>query len=118
MSEFIERSKDPRGTAAIESHFSGGNVGRKPGTDPMLKAPPGGSAAWNPPPTTSESNSDVNSEDQSPAGPSMFNASNPPRPRETGVNYSPKSHVGNRVTDDPFQGNADGMPGSQRKLWR
>ena len=117
MSQFIEGSKDPEGTAAIEKHFGGGNAGQRPGTDPLLKSARGGTPAWNSPPGRTEQSS-INQEDQSPPGPSMFNASSPPRPRETGVNYQPRSHVGNRVTDDPFEGWADGMPGDARKLWR
>ena len=117
-SPFIEGSKHKEFTAAVEKHFGGGNQGQKPGVDPMLHAAPGGSAAWNAQPAAPMESAQINMEDQSPPGPSMFNASNPQRPRETGVNYAPKSHVGNRVLDDPFEGNADGMPGSARRFPR
>jgi hypothetical protein len=121
-SKFIEGSKHAEFTAAVEKHFSGGNVGQRPGQDPMLKASPGGSPAWNASPGAPIEPSALEPRDMDeepvPPGPSMFNASSPPRPREGGVNYQPHSHVGNRVTDDPFEGLADGMPGSARKFPR
>lgn len=59
-SQFIEGSKHADFTSAVESHFSGGNVGRQPGTDPMLNKPPGGSSAYNGTPMPFESGSGVN----------------------------------------------------------
>jgi hypothetical protein len=96
MSEFIEKSKHPEGTAAVEHHFAGGNVGRKPGTDPQLKAPPYGTAAWN-------SHELDGIFEEGDAG--------------KGVNYRNPADAGHTVTERPFQGSADGLPGSSKKLW-
>jgi hypothetical protein len=38
-------------------------------------------------------------------------------PRETGVGYTPRASAGNRLTEKPFQGAADGMPGNKKMLW-
>ena len=92
MSQFIEKSKHAAGTAAVESHFGGGNQGRAPGTDPLLKATPYGSSDWN------------NS-----AGDTTFNAPGQSLPKGTGVNYNPQP--GHRTTQDPFS-LADGFPGN------
>ena len=109
-SVFIEGSKHALGTAAVEKHFAGGNVGQSPGVDPLLKAPPYGSSAWNPPARPTEQGM-VNDKITAPPGPSVFNASSPPLPRETGVNYKPHANAGHKVTDDPFSPWADGFPG-------
>lgn len=93
MSEFIERSKHAAGTSAVESHFSGGNQGRKPGTDPMLKAAPYGSSDWN------------NS-----AGDTSFNAPGQNLPMGSGVNYIKPDQAGHTTNQDPFA-LADGFPG-------
>lgn len=93
MSEFIDRSKHAAGTSAVESHFSGGNQGRKPGTDPMLKAAPGGSGAWN-----------------IPAGDVSFNASGQNLPMGSGFNQIKPDQAGHTTNQDPFA-LADGFPG-------
>lgn len=93
MSEYIEKSKDPTGTAAVESHFGGGNQGRMPGTDPLLKRAPYGTSAWN------------NS-----AGDTSFNAPGQNLPMGSGVNQIKPDQAGHRTTQDPFS-LADGFPG-------
>jgi len=84
MSEFIEHSKHAAGTAAVTAHFNGENQGRKPGTDPMLSQPPGGSPDWNPKPM--------------------------PFPTQSGVGYTPPENAGHTVKAKPFSV-ADGFPG-------
>jgi hypothetical protein len=93
MWKFVEGSKHPEGTAAVEHHFAGGNVGRKPGTDPQLKAPPYGTDAWN--------NSEL--------GADFYGVG--------GVNHKQPSEIGHSISTKPFQGSADGLPGSSKKLW-
>lgn len=93
MSEFIERSKHAQGTAAVESHFGGGNQGQRPGADPLLKAAPYGSSAWN-----------------NPAGDVSFNAPGQDLPMGSGVNQIKPDQSGHRTTQDPFS-LADGFPG-------
>jgi hypothetical protein len=95
MSEFIEKSKHPEGTAAVENHFAGGNAGRKPGTDPQLKAKPFGDDAWN---NTELGSAFTEGEGQ-------------------GVNHRDPNHTGHSISTKPFQGSADGLPGSSKKLW-
>lgn len=109
MSSFIEGSKHAEGTAAVERHFGGGNQGRKPGTDPQLHAAPYGSSAWNPPDRPLEKGLQNNAV-SAPAGDSMWNASQPGLPRETGVNYKPLANAGHKVTDKPFSPKANGFP--------
>ena len=89
-SPYIERSKHPAMTAAVESHFAGGNANRKSGTDPVLKQPPGGSPDWN--------NTEM------------------PFPSEGGVNYTPRNQAGHSLKGDPFSV-ADGVP-SDQAFWK
>jgi hypothetical protein len=92
MSQFINRSKDPRGTAAVEAHFGGSNQGQRPGTDSLLKSSPYGTQAWN-----------------NPSGDVSFNAPGQNLPAGTGVNYNPQP--GHSASQDPFS-LADGFPGN------
>lgn len=93
MSEYIEKSKHAAGTAAVESHFSGSNQGRKLGTDPMLKAAPYGSSGRN------------NS-----AGDVSFNVPGQNLPMGSGVNQIKPDQAGHTTHQDPFS-LADGFPG-------
>ena len=102
-SRFIEGSKHPQGTAAVERHFAGGNAGQRAGTDPLLEAPPYGSSEWNTPnPSVATEEGQQNRVQPNIPGNSLFNASKPALPRELGVNYTPAAQAGHKVTDDPF----------------
>jgi hypothetical protein len=106
MSNYNDKSKDPRGTAAVTQHFfSSDNVNRA-GEASGKGNPPGGTNAWD--------TGTVNS-----AGDAIFNddISTNKLPAETGVNYTPRSQAGHRLTEKPFQGAADGLPGNKRMLW-
>lgn len=112
MSNFIEHSKDPVGTAAITEHFAGRNQGQRPGADPMLKRTPGGTQAWNTPNPSSAAEDGLQNQTRPnvPTDNSLFNAPGQNLPRETGVNYKPAANAGHRTAQDPFQ-LADGFPG-------
>lgn len=121
MSSFIDNSKHAAMTAAVESHFGTSSKRTMPGVASGKGFPMGGTTAWNG--TQSDQGSIergvVNSAPSgAPAGASQFNASNPALPRETGVNYKPLANAGHTVTDPPFAGTADGLPGDTRRLWR
>lgn len=111
MSEFIEHSKDPWGTAAITDHFAGKNAVRKPGTDPALTRTPGGTAAWNSQVGGRMEQTGLNNTVGPVKGPSIFNIPGQNLPRETGVNYKPAVNAGHSTSQDPFQ-LADGFPGN------
>lgn len=38
-------------------------------------------------------------------------------PQGSGVNYVPRSQAGHTTTGSPLNGNADGLPGSNKALW-
>jgi len=103
MSNFIDGSKDAFGTAEAERHFSSNNTPHTSGVGAWKTAPPYGSSVWNPDtaPVGSE-NGQQNQTNPNPPGNSLFNAGKPSLPREVGVNYTPASQAGHKVTDDPF----------------
>ena len=92
MSDFIEGSKHPEMRAAVEGHFGTAKKRSMPGVASGKGYQMGGTDAWN-------------------AG------SPDPLPDHGGYNYSPKSDIGHTVTQKPFSGKADGLPGNSKKLW-
>lgn len=111
MSAFIEHSKDPQGSAAVEVHFGGANQGQKPGTDALLKRPAYGTPAWNSQVGGAVEQAGLQNTAKTVGGTSTFNAPGQSIPRETGVNYKPQWNAGHSLKDDPFS-MADGFPGN------
>ena len=114
MSKFIDGSKHPQMTAAIEGHFFSSDNKNSVGEASGKGFAPGGTSDWN---TASvpEQGGIVNSAPTgAPSGPSMFNdnIASPMLPRSTGVNYKPLNQAGHRITTAPFQGAANGLPGN------
>jgi hypothetical protein len=91
MSEYIERSKHAEMTAAVEAHFNSNGSRATPGADAGRTFGKGGTPDWNGTPMDMGQSS--------------------------GLNYMPKSEAGHSIKTAPFQGNADGLPGSDKKLW-
>jgi len=91
MSKFIEGSKHGPMTAAVTTHFFGSGDSTTPGKASGKSFERGGDSAWN--------------------------ASGQDFHQGSGVNYIPRSEAGHTVTTAPFQGSADGLPGSAKMLW-
>lgn len=109
MSKFIEGSKHAAGTAAVERHFAGGNMGQKSGTDPLLKAAPYGASDWDPGIPTRPAERGLTNTANSAEGPSIFRTAGDASPRESGVNYKPANRAGHTNTADPFSALANGL---------
>ena len=119
-SQFIEKSKHAAMTAAVQAHFDGNGHRGSPGGDSGKGFAPGGTDAWNG--AVADTGSiQAGLVNRAPSGAPTtaddFNASKPGLPQGTGVNYTPSKYAGHTVKDDPFSGNADGMPGDARQLW-
>jgi hypothetical protein len=112
-SKYIDGSKHGAGTAAITEHFFGSSNSEIPGSASGKSWPLGGSSAWDTQPIGSESGQQDTAPTGAPSGPSIFNdnIASPLMPRETGVNYTNRSNAGHKMTDSPFQGSANGLPG-------
>jgi hypothetical protein len=111
MSKFIEGYKDAVGSAAVEAHFSGANVGQRPGTDGLLRRAPYGTPDWNSQVGGANEQTGLQNTAGTVGGKSMFNVPGQSMPREIGVNYKPQRNAGHSLKDDPFS-LGDGFPGN------
>jgi hypothetical protein len=93
VSKFIDGSKDPELSPVAEAHIM---HGVKPNDAAHIWGQRGGTPAW---------------DGQELDGAFTQGDSN------KGVNYAPKSDAGHTIKAGPFQGSADGMPGSAKRLW-
>lgn len=91
MSKFIDASKHGAMTSAVTTHFFGNGNSEIAGKASGKGFAPGGDSQWN------QTGSDF--------------------PAAAGVNYVPHSQAGHSISTAPFQGSADGMPGSAKLLW-
>jgi len=114
VSKFIEGSKHAAMTAVITDHFFGAGGNGAPGGDSGNQFDRGMTPDWNTSPIGLESGY-VNNAPSGASGPSLFNdnIASPKLPRETGVNYTPRSQAGHTVKNTPFEGDANGLAGSK-----
>ena len=115
MSKFIDASKHPAGTAAVESHFFASDNKEAVDEASGKQFQPGMTPAWDTRPVGAESGQVNTAPSGAESGSSIFNDNieKVPLPKETGVNYKPLRNAGhNQMADKPFAGDRDGFPGS------
>lgn len=114
MSEFIDRSKHPQGSAAVDHHFFKSDNKESVGEASGKQFQRGMTSAWDTVPIGSEHGLMNTAPNGASSGPSIFNDNIASRPlqKETGVNYKPLSHAGHSLPDAPFAGPRDGYPGN------
>jgi len=115
MSKFIDASKHPQMTAAVEGHFFGSGNSEIPGKASGKGFERGMTSAWDTTPMPQQAGLVNSAPTGAPASPSLFNDNieKAPLPQSTGVNYRPLSQAGhNQGADKPFGGARDGFPGN------
>ena len=122
MSEFINRSKHAAGSAAVENHFFNSNNKESIGEASGKQFQRGMTPAWDTRPVGSEAGQMDTAPSGAPPGPSLWNdnIASQKLPKETGVNYTPRTQAGHGTeSDKPFATARDGFPGSSGKklLW-
>jgi len=115
MSDYINKSKHPQGTAAVESHFFRSDNKEAVGEASGKQFERGMTSDWNTGPMPMEGGQVNSAPTGAPSGPSLFNDNieKVPLPKGTGVNYKPLNQAGhNQSADKPFAGPRDGFAGN------